>query len=163
MRTYIGSTNDLRRRLRQHRREIVGGARATAGRNDWDYLWYLGCSAWTHSNALSAEWHLKHPRSKTRSRILALREWLEQSPPFAADFVLWLHPTLEASWAPHPRTHLLPTALHIAQRAIVPLEGVIADGPAQLVAGAEEAEPNAVGGVGVVDVGRTEGLAPIEP
>ena len=30
-RTYVGVTNDPRRRLRQHRRELAGGARATDG------------------------------------------------------------------------------------------------------------------------------------
>ena len=38
--TYNGSTNDLKRRLRQHNEEIKGGAKATHGKNNsWDELY----------------------------------------------------------------------------------------------------------------------------
>lgn len=39
-RTYIGSTTDPRRRLRQHNGEIVGGARATRGKT-WQLMCWL--------------------------------------------------------------------------------------------------------------------------
>lgn len=39
-RTYIGSTTDVNRRLRQHNGEIVGGARSTRG-----HKWKLVCFA----------------------------------------------------------------------------------------------------------------------
>lgn len=41
-RTYIGATTDIKRRLRQHNREIVGGARSTLkGAPDWQLSRYL--------------------------------------------------------------------------------------------------------------------------
>lgn len=39
-RTYIGSSTDVRRRLRQHNGEIVGGARSTA---PFHGQWYMVC------------------------------------------------------------------------------------------------------------------------
>ena len=98
-RTYIGSTNNLLRRIRQHRREISGGARATGGRDDWRFLWYLGCPAWTHLEALSAEWHLKHPKSKIRCRVSALCEWIEKSPEFPTPFCVYISPQAQSLWS----------------------------------------------------------------
>jgi len=42
-RTYIGATTDVKRRLRQHRQEIVGGAKSTTklGKN-WNLICFLG-------------------------------------------------------------------------------------------------------------------------
>lgn len=39
-RTYVGSTTDMRRRLRQHNGEIVGGARSTRGKH-WTLILYV--------------------------------------------------------------------------------------------------------------------------
>lgn len=41
-RTYIGISTNPKRRLRQHNREIVGGARATSGATDWEHILILG-------------------------------------------------------------------------------------------------------------------------
>ena len=41
-RTYVGATTDPSRRLRQHNREIVGGARSTLhGAGQWQFVMYL--------------------------------------------------------------------------------------------------------------------------
>lgn len=40
-RTYIGSTTDVNRRLRQHNKEIKGGARATSNHGPWLIHCYL--------------------------------------------------------------------------------------------------------------------------
>ena len=61
--TYNGSTNNLKRRLRQHNGEIVGGAKATKGKGPWEYYVLLeGFS--THKEALSCEWRIKHPTNQ---------------------------------------------------------------------------------------------------
>jgi structure-specific endonuclease subunit SLX1 len=59
-RTYIGSTNDLKRRIRQHNGEIKGGARATQTDRPWTIL----CCAFSdeifdRSQACSFETHWK--------------------------------------------------------------------------------------------------------
>jgi predicted GIY-YIG superfamily endonuclease len=55
---YIGSTNDLYRRIRQHNCEIVGGAKATKGYK-WTYCAIFG-NIDSHISALQIEWRLKH-------------------------------------------------------------------------------------------------------
>lgn len=40
-RTYVGSTTDVYRRLRQHNGEIVGGARSTKGKGPWTVVCYV--------------------------------------------------------------------------------------------------------------------------
>lgn len=94
-RRYIGKTNDLRRRLRQHNGVICGGARATRGRA-WEYELVIDGFA-CDSHAMQAEWRLKHERRKLRgapraqpwcwlgalcrSRFSAGEGWTSNSPP----------------------------------------------------------------------------------
>lgn len=64
--TYNGSTNNLKKRLRQHNGEIVGGAKATRGKGPWEiYVVWEGFGS--HKEALSCEWRIKHP-TNTRTR-----------------------------------------------------------------------------------------------
>jgi structure-specific endonuclease subunit SLX1 len=71
-RTYVGSTNDLRRRLRQHNGEIKGGAWSTKGKGPWSYLLYVqvneDAQKMDHAWNLSLEWHLKRPNGRSRSQ-----------------------------------------------------------------------------------------------
>jgi structure-specific endonuclease subunit SLX1 len=61
--TYNGSTNNLKRRLRQHNGEIVGGARYTRSKRPWEYYAVLeGFS--DKVEALCCEWRIKHPTNK---------------------------------------------------------------------------------------------------
>lgn len=63
--TYGGSTNDLKRRIRQHNGEIAGGAKTTKGKGPWQYYVLLeGFS--TYNEALSCEWRIKHPTNSKR-------------------------------------------------------------------------------------------------
>lgn len=62
-RTYSGSTNDIRHRLRQHNGEIKGGAVATKT----DRPWKIACLVYgfsTRSAALRFEWFTKTKHSK---------------------------------------------------------------------------------------------------
>jgi predicted GIY-YIG superfamily endonuclease len=60
-RTYVGCTNSFARRIRQHRGELVGGAKATKCSRSWRYhVQVTGFT--TRSMALSFEWHVKHHR-----------------------------------------------------------------------------------------------------
>ena len=60
-RTYIGFTVNPTRRLRQHNREIKGGAKHTRGRH-WDMVAIVSLSC--KKTALSFEWFWKHRQRK---------------------------------------------------------------------------------------------------
>ena len=86
-RSYCGMTCDLSRRLRQHNREIVGGARATArGAGGWRAV--VAISGFpTQCEALRAEWSIKHHARRRRcggrgaaAPISALQAILAQGP-----------------------------------------------------------------------------------
>ena len=66
--TYAGYTIDPERRLKQHNREIKGGARATS-RDMWSFLILIKCDTWTKNQALSFEWHLKSHKRGWKSEI----------------------------------------------------------------------------------------------
>lgn len=56
-RTYVGATKNFMHRLRQHNREITGGARSTAGSTTWHHrILVTGFVSWSH--ALSFEWYV---------------------------------------------------------------------------------------------------------
>lgn len=66
--TYNGYTVDLERRLRQHNKEIKGGAKYTTSRvkgpDHWRYLVTLTSPEFTQQKALSMEWSVKYPTNK---------------------------------------------------------------------------------------------------
>jgi len=64
--TYNGSTNNIKRRLKQHNGIISGGAKSTKGKGEWiPYVIIEGFE--THNEALSCEWKIKHP-TNTKKR-----------------------------------------------------------------------------------------------
>lgn len=65
--TYNGYTNNIKKRIRQHNREISGGAKETKN-GKWHYLAILTGFADNHE-ALSCEWKIKHPTNKKRRPI----------------------------------------------------------------------------------------------
>jgi ribA/ribD-fused uncharacterized protein len=80
--TYVGATTDPDRRLRQHNRELSGGARATQGAVWTRVLFISGIPDWT--TALQLEWAWKHYTRKIKGRgvlgrISALCNLFEQS------------------------------------------------------------------------------------
>lgn len=60
--SYVGVTQDLTRRLRQHNGKIVGGARYTRRFRPWTF--HSIFQVRSRSDALSLEWRIKHRKSK---------------------------------------------------------------------------------------------------
>lgn len=84
-RTYLGVTNNLNRRIRQHNGEISGGARYTKnfkGDGKWEY--FLNISNLTKSEALSIERTAKNKRkgvdgiTPTQKRLNVLNEIINE-------------------------------------------------------------------------------------
>jgi predicted GIY-YIG superfamily endonuclease len=75
---YIGCTNNLTRRLKQHNRELVGGAKSTINFS-WKYIAILS-NIPNNITALQLEWKLKNTSKKTNIilRINAFLEYLEK-------------------------------------------------------------------------------------
>ena len=108
--TYVGATMDLNRRLRQHNKEIVGGARATGSKVARGETWRRHCYVsgfpdW--AAALQFEWRWKQISRKIQSvaprssrmppverRMLALNELLAMERPTskALAYVEWESP-----------------------------------------------------------------------
>lgn len=99
--TYVGATVDVDRRLRQHNKEISGGARATGIRVeqglDWKRACYIqGIPEWR--SALQIEWrwkqlgrtkckHIKNPlmrRLHSLKTLLAMEKPTEKAIPYDA-------------------------------------------------------------------------------
>ena len=93
--TYNGSTNDPVRRLRQHNKEICGGAKFTSRTHGGWEIYCLMSGFPDHVNALQAEWVIKHclrkpgPRPKKYcgvagrirglNEVLPLENWTSKS------------------------------------------------------------------------------------
>ena len=72
-RTYLGITNNLKRRIRQHNNEIKGGAKYThnfRGNGIWYYYRYI--PDLTKSESLSIERSIKNNKNKTQYNRLEL-------------------------------------------------------------------------------------------
>ena len=102
--TYIGATVDLKRRLRQHNKELVGGAHATGKKVAQGQIWTRYCYVsgfpdW--SAALQFEWRWKQLSRKLspqlfplERRMTALKQLLalERSTTKATPFSEWPSP-----------------------------------------------------------------------
>ena len=64
--TYVGKTNNIVKRIRQHNGEISGGARSTRGKQ-YCYAFYVS-GFQTESQALCFEWNMKHPAGYRKSK-----------------------------------------------------------------------------------------------
>ena len=64
-RTYNGSTNNMKRRLRQHNGEIKGGAKATRGKGPWE-VYCIVCGFTDRIEALQTEWKIKTIEGRRR-------------------------------------------------------------------------------------------------
>jgi len=64
-RTYVGSTNSTCRRIRQHNREICGGAKSTFSLYPVE-MFCIITGFINHKITLQCEWLLKHPENKKK-------------------------------------------------------------------------------------------------
>tara|TARA_B100002051_G_C16336628_1_gene439552 strand:- start:115 stop:438 length:324 start_codon:yes stop_codon:yes gene_type:complete len=64
--TYIGVTNDISRRIRQHNGEIAGGARSTRRYRPWKF--YALFRLRSRQDALRLEWRAKHAGTRKEER-----------------------------------------------------------------------------------------------
>ena len=100
--TYVGATNNLKRRLRQHNRELAGGAKYTATGANWKPIWTVH-GFWSNKEALQFEWSCKHivggggkkskknirkavgagvdGRVKNLERVINYPQWTQKAPP----------------------------------------------------------------------------------
>lgn len=62
--TYNGSTNDMKRRLRQHNGELTGGAEFTKKYGSNWQIYFLMSGFPDHINCLQAEWKIRYPTGK---------------------------------------------------------------------------------------------------
>jgi predicted GIY-YIG superfamily endonuclease len=108
-RTYVGYTVNPARRIRQHNGLIKGGARATRRAHDWAFLAIVSATAaaanFTNVQALSLEWHLKHPNGRKKQPPPStywgvqgrLRGMIEVLNRYAMDFTVQVAPAYMAS------------------------------------------------------------------
>jgi structure-specific endonuclease subunit SLX1 len=105
--TYVGATMDVNKRLRQHNKEISGGARATGAKVERGEVWRRHCYVSgfpTWSAALQFEWRWKqisrkllqslHGLSPIERRMVALEQLLalERSTTKAIPYKEWPSP-----------------------------------------------------------------------
>lgn len=91
IKTYVGISNNFKRRLRQHRGEIKGGARFTRGCSTWRPIFHV--TGLTKTEALQLEWAMKHKRHpgvagvegrvKTLERLMRVERWTRRAPALA--------------------------------------------------------------------------------
>jgi len=75
--TYIGTTNDLQRRLRQHNGEISGGAKSTRGRGPWK-IGFVISGFMDRKHALQFEWAAKRCSVSSYPKSLLYRSVLRR-------------------------------------------------------------------------------------
>ncbi|ALD61945.1 putative GIY-YIG endonuclease [Mollivirus sibericum] len=70
--TYVGCTNNLKKRLREHNGEITGGAKSTRG-GSWKFMFYVTGFP-SRETALSCEkrFHLLRTRDRARGLVTVL-------------------------------------------------------------------------------------------
>ena len=128
-RTYVGITNNLKRRLRQHSGEIKGGARYTRGLK-WKLVYFVSGFR-NKREALQFEWSLRHITGHGRKgrapgsgmsgrlhnleRVFSMKRWTSKSP-LASDVPLILNWVLK-KLRPDRFTTVLPQ--HVSEKEVV--------------------------------------------
>jgi putative endonuclease len=74
-RTYIGYTTNIERRLAQHNKILVGGAKATRMATDWVVERQIQLCSKTKSEAMKLEYRWKQEKGLEK-RVLFADEWV---------------------------------------------------------------------------------------
>ena len=77
-RSYVGMTNNFFRRIRQHNKEIKGGAKYTSKYNNW-YPVCIIDGFKDKRSACQCEWRLKRGKNGPKGRILYLSEFISRT------------------------------------------------------------------------------------
>ena len=84
--SYVGMTNNFFRRIRQHNKEIKGGARYTSKSDNWYPICIIDGFK-SMSEAMQCEWRIKHNKKKGAinrikylSELLKGERWTSNSP-----------------------------------------------------------------------------------
>ena len=67
--TYIGASNNPKKRLRCHNGELVGGAKATKKDRPWEHVFII--SGLDKISALQLEWRLKKKKSTKSNKLIS--------------------------------------------------------------------------------------------
>ena len=107
--TYVGATVDLDRRLRQHNKEITGGAHATGAKVAKGEIWTRTCHVSgfpTWQAALQFEWRWKQLTRKLPSKMFPLERRMKA----LTELLALERPTTKAlaysEWPIPPEVHL---------------------------------------------------------
>jgi len=76
--SYVGMTNDIFKRIRQHNGEISGGARYTSKRKGW-YPVLIIDGFQDMKSAMQCEWRLKRGKKGVIGRIKYLNDFLKNN------------------------------------------------------------------------------------
>tara|TARA_X000000950_G_scaffold15348_1_gene16641 strand:+ start:10004 stop:10381 length:378 start_codon:yes stop_codon:yes gene_type:complete len=76
--SYVGMTNDFTRRMRQHNKEIKGGARYTSKRDSW-YPVLIIDGFQDMKSAMQCEWRLKRGKKGVEGRIRYLNDYISKN------------------------------------------------------------------------------------
>jgi len=99
-RTYVGITNDLTKRLRQHDGEISGGAKSTAGKGPWKIAAFVGGFT-GKQEALQFEWRMHHPGFRGHGL-----EYRRKSLEKCLDYFLQKNKKLSVHWNENEKSNL---------------------------------------------------------
>jgi structure-specific endonuclease subunit SLX1 len=107
--TYVGATVDLERRLRQHNKEIKGGAHATGIKIDQGNIWTRACHVsgfpdW--KSALQFEWRWKQLSRKLPKKMLPLERRMTALKELLSLERATTKATAYAEWSVPPCVHI---------------------------------------------------------
>jgi predicted GIY-YIG superfamily endonuclease len=92
-RTYIGITNNLEKRIKQHNGQISGGAKYTCSGRPWKIYGFVNGFCMDKSSVLKFEWRWKFLSKKERGsplekRLKSLNKLIENPSYYIENFIL---------------------------------------------------------------------------